>query len=77
MTYKPRWEQGNQATYHRAEVERLAAERLLEEAKGLIEDAKLRVDKVILLVGNPQNSRIMYIYHLAHFQNLAFLSTRT
>ena len=29
----------------RAEAERLAAERLLEEAKALIEDAKIRVDK--------------------------------
>ena len=28
-----------------AESERLAAERLLEEAKALIEDAKIRVDK--------------------------------
>ena len=31
--------------YFRAEAERLAAERLLEEAKALIEDAKIRVDK--------------------------------
>ena len=30
---------------NRAEAERLAAERLLEEAKALIEDAKIRVDK--------------------------------
>ena len=30
---------------NRAESERLAAERLLEEAKALIEDAKIRVDK--------------------------------
>ena len=29
----------------RAEAERLAAERLLEEAKALIDDAKIRVDK--------------------------------
>ena len=29
----------------RAETERLAAERLLEEAKALIEDARLRVDR--------------------------------
>jgi nucleotide-binding universal stress UspA family protein len=32
-------------TVHRAETERLAAERLLEEAKALIEDARVRVDK--------------------------------
>ena len=31
--------------HFRAEAERLAAERLLEEAKALIEDAKIRVDK--------------------------------
>jgi nucleotide-binding universal stress UspA family protein len=29
----------------RAETERLAAERLLEEAKALIEDARVRVDR--------------------------------
>ena len=29
----------------RAEMERLAAEKLLEEAKSLIQDAKVRVDK--------------------------------
>jgi len=45
VTYRPKWEQANQTTYHRAESERLAAERLLEEAKSLIEDAKIRVDK--------------------------------
>ena len=60
-TYKPTWERANQNTFHRldfltdknyvtlllvrAEAERLAAERLLEEAKALIEDAKIRVDK--------------------------------
>ena len=33
------------ALHCRAEAERLAAERLLEEAKALIEDAKVRVDK--------------------------------
>ena len=32
-------------SFIRAESERLAAERLLEEAKALIEDAKIRVDK--------------------------------
>ena len=32
-------------TTFRAEAERLAAERLLEEAKALIDDAKIRVDK--------------------------------
>ena len=31
--------------FNRAEAERLAAERLLEEAKALIDDAKIRVDK--------------------------------
>ena len=32
-------------TTFRAEAERLAAERLLEEAKALIDEAKIRVDK--------------------------------
>ena len=32
-------------TTFRAEAERLAAERLLEEAKALIDDTKIRVDK--------------------------------
>ena len=36
----------------RAEAERLAAERLLEEAKALIEDAKIRVDKDEIEVDN-------------------------
>merc|ERR1711881_117197 len=45
VTYKPTWERANQTTFHRAEAERLAAERLLEEAKALIDDAKIRVDK--------------------------------
>lgn len=37
----------------RAEAERLAAERLLEEAKALIEDAKIRVDKDEIEVNVP------------------------
>ena len=36
---------GTHEKLFRAEAERLAAERLLEEAKALIEDAKIRVDK--------------------------------
>ena len=38
MTYKPTWESGNQNTFHRAEKERLAAERMLEEAKYVLEE---------------------------------------
>jgi hypothetical protein len=38
----------------RAETERLAAERLLEEAKALIEDARVRVDRDVTEVRTSQ-----------------------
>jgi hypothetical protein len=47
--------------FFRAETERLAAERLLEEAKALIEDARVRVDRdvtevrtLLTLIGQEQ-----------------------
>ena len=43
---------------YRAEAERLAAERLLEEAKSLIEDAKIRVDKDVTEVDVKLHLRV-------------------
>ena len=46
--------------FNRAEAERLAAERLLEEAKALIDDAKIRVDKDETEVEFANSIKVVY-----------------